>query len=495
MKKVKLSKGIYDEAVTIENIYSMWQIIKKTCKNKKGLFYFSLNLNTNINYIYNLLKNRSYKPGRYHAFMIFEPKPRLVMSQSIHDKVVNHFVANYFLLPYLENTLINSNVATRKNMGSSYAMKLLKSYFNKILINNKYCEVYCLKIDISKYFYSIDHSILLEKLKKKILDPDVIFLIKTIIYETNSDYVNDAITKYNRIYDTNIPLYRMNKGLSIGAMSSQFLAIFYLSDLDHFIKEKLGCKYYIRYMDDFLILDIDKDRLKKYWTLINEEIRKLNLITNKKSNIYRSSRGFSFLGYKYVISNNKLKILYNKKTFYRIKKKLDMLYLNDKVKYKKTLASYYGYFMNGDIRFKKVSFEMKSIDVYNSFKENYKSSLVILKDGIFYKCFDSDAKILWYLFSYKYVNNSVSFGNIPYDKVISKLRSLDLGFVVIDNKQEILSSVGDVDIYKSYLNISTKTFEKYERKKALIEKLSMLLDKKSDCYLKIDTFLDELLEE
>lgn len=493
MKKTKLSSGIYDEAVKIENIYNMWQIIKKTCKNKKALFYFSLNLNTNINYIYSLLKNRNYKPSKYHAFLIFEPKPRLVMSQSIHDKIVNHFVANYFLIPCLEKSLISTNVATRKKMGSSYAMKLLKSYFNKILINNKNSEIYCLKIDISKYFYSIDHSILLEKLERKILDLDVISLIRTIIYETNSDYVNEAITKYNMVYGTNIPLYKRNRGLSIGAMSSQFLAIFYLNDLDHYIKEKLHCKYYIRYMDDFLILDNDKERLKRNWSLINKEIEKLNLIINNKSNIYRVSKGFSFLGYKYKISNNKLKILFNKKTFYRIKKKLDNLYLKDKVKYKKTLASYYGYFMNSYNNLEEESFKMKIIDVYSSFKEKYQNSVVIVKEGIFYKSFYDDAKLLWYLFGYKYINDSVSFGNIPYDKVISKLNNLDLGIVVISNNQEILSVTRDIDIYKSYLKISLKSFEKNERKNKLIEKLSKILDNKDDCYFEIDKFLDNFI--
>ena len=77
-------------------------------------------------------------------------------------------------------------------------------------------------------------------------------------------------------------------------MTSQFLAIYYLNDLDHYIKEKLKCKYYVRYMDDFLILDQDKERLKYIYREIMQKLEELSLLINKKSNLYRVSRGFSF---------------------------------------------------------------------------------------------------------------------------------------------------------------------------------------------------------
>ena len=155
MKKKRKSKNIYDAAITPDNIYDMWCIIKKTCKNKGALYRFSLNLNTNIDYICYLLKTRHYQPSPYKTFLIFEPKPRLVMSQNIQDKIINHFVTNYYLIPYIESKLIDENVATRKEKGSSYAMKLLKKYFNRLLLQNKNQKIYCLKIDISKYFYTI----------------------------------------------------------------------------------------------------------------------------------------------------------------------------------------------------------------------------------------------------------------------------------------------------------------------------------------------------
>ena len=318
MKKRRKSKNIYDKPITMENLYKMWNIIRVTCKNKKEVYYFSLNLNTNIYNIYLKLKNKTYVPSKYKTFMIFEPKARLVMSQSIPDKLVNHFVANFYLIPYLESSLIDTNVATRIGKGGGYAMDMLKKYFNKILIHYPNKEVYCLKVDISKYFYSIDHSILLKLLEDKIADKDVINLIKMIISQTNNKYINDAIRKYNEKYNTDIPYYVENTGLSIGAMSSQFLAIFYLNTLDHYIKEQLNCKYYIRYMDDILILDTDKEKLKYCYKCICKKIEELKLKVNKKSNIYRSSKGFSFLGYTYKVIHNKLHISCKKETYIRI---------------------------------------------------------------------------------------------------------------------------------------------------------------------------------
>lgn len=100
------------------------------------MFKFSLNKNVNVYNIYMTLKNRNYKPLPFRLFLIFEPKARLVMSQTVSDKIVNHFITNYYLLPYLEKKLIDQNVATRKNKGSSYANKLIIDYINKIRIKD-----------------------------------------------------------------------------------------------------------------------------------------------------------------------------------------------------------------------------------------------------------------------------------------------------------------------------------------------------------------------
>ena len=290
------------------------------------------------------------------------------MSQTVRDKIVNHFITNYYLIPFLEPSLLDINVATRKNKGSSYARDLLIKYINKLLLNNK--EIYCLKLDISKYFYTIDHNILINKLKNNILDKNVINLLTQVISSTNKEYINKNINYLNNKYNIDIPYYINNKGLSIGAMCSQFLAIYYLNDLDHFIKEQLKSKYYIRYMDDFIILSNDKEYLKYCYKKIEIKINNLNLEINKKSNIYKLSNGFNFLGFNYKIKNNILNINITNKNYYKIKTKLNILYNKDKLKYYRSYASYYGYFkIIKDMEVKKI--KMSTIETYKYYKEKY----------------------------------------------------------------------------------------------------------------------------
>lgn len=491
MKKRRKSRNIYDKYITIENLYKMWSIIRRTCKNKREVYYFSLNLNTNLNNIYNDLKNKTYIPSKYKTFMIFEPKPRLVMSQTVKDKLVNHFVANYYLIPCLESSLIDANVATRKEKGSSYAMNLLKKYFNKLLINNPGEEVYCLKIDVSKYFYSINHKNLLQMLEKKIVDKDVLNLINLIISETNNNYVNDSIKRYNEMYGIDIPYYVENTGLSIGAMSSQFLAIFYLNDLDHYIREKLRCNYYIRYMDDFLILSTDKEELKRCYHCIVKKVEELDLRVNKKSNIYRSSKGFSFLGYTYKVIHNKLHISCKKETYMRIQKKLSYLKEMDLTQYRRSIGSYYGYFQIGTSMVRE-RFKVSSRELYSSLKKQYNNYLLIIKEKNFYKTFFEDAKIMWYIFHYKYSTEKVTFGNNAFDKVVNRLKDLNINFVIVSKVEELLCYKNSESSYLSYVELAQQFYKRDEREKLLINKLKVILKNNPNCYDEIDKFLNSI---
>jgi len=296
MRKKRQIDNIYYENLTMEHLEEMYNIVRRTCKDRVAVFLFSLNKNANLSSIYYKLYTKIYTPSKFSIFTIFEPKPRLVMSQTIEDKIVNHFVADYYLLPYLERKLIDSNVATRKGKGSKYASDLLVRYINRLLLGNKNQEIYCLKLDISKYFYNISHSKVLDMVSSYIKDKDVINLLELCIHETNKEYVNNAVDYYNRKYNISLPYYRKGYGLSIGAMVSQFLAIFYLNEIDHSIKEQLKCKYVIRYMDDLLILDTDKDKLKYIWNVLKNKFKEVELELNKKKQYIRIIKQNFFFG-------------------------------------------------------------------------------------------------------------------------------------------------------------------------------------------------------
>lgn len=359
---MKSKKHLYNDILKYDNALEMYNKIKRSCRNRKAVYEFSLNLNTHIMNILMLLKERNYKFSRYKIFMIRDPKFRIIMSENIPDKLVNHLVSKHILLPALESKLIDTNVATRIDKGSGYAFNMFIKYINKLKYSKK--EIYLLKIDIKKYFYNIDHEILKELVRKYIRDKDALDLLDVIIDSTNEEYVNkvinnlkqDKIKYINNLNITDrekniklkmirdIPLYQKGKGLPIGNMTSQILAIFYMNSVDHFIKENLGFKYYIRYMDDLLIIDTDLDKLKNSFDLIVDEIRKLKLDINSKSNIYKLSNGISFLGYMFKLNkNNKLIVRYNNKTIRRINKRLKNLYKYDYEKYVKSYGSYKGY--------------------------------------------------------------------------------------------------------------------------------------------------------
>ena len=349
----------YEELVDIDKIIAMYKIIRANTKNRGKLHKFELFYSSNIISILNVLKRHKYEHSHYNVFLVQEPKYRIIMSEIMSDKVVNHLVSHYCLDPGITPHLIPQNVATRKGMGTKEGIRYVKKYINKLKINHD--KVYVLKCDIKKYFYSIDHELILKKVRRFITDPLVYKLVENIVKSTDNKYVNETIKKVinkeiERVKKLNIadkeykiaelqsiPLYEKGKGLPIGNMTSQLLAIYFLNDLDHYIKEKLYCKYYVRYMDDFIIFDYDKERLKIVRKEIEEKLKEFKLELNKKTNIYDLKQGFGFLGYHFLLKGKKLIIKINSGTKRRIKKKMRKLKKINAPNYDQVKASYMGY--------------------------------------------------------------------------------------------------------------------------------------------------------
>ena len=209
-------------------------------------------------------------------------------------------------------------MATRVNKGTKYARKLLDRYL--IEMKNKYSKFYILKFDIKKYFFNINHEVLINKLRKY-LNGDEIKIIRNIISETNYSYINDSISIINLNNNMAFPLYKFGSGLSIGNVCSQMLAVFYLNDFDHYIKEVLGCKYYIRYMDDLILFSDDYHYLVECLERIKVVINEHKLCLNEKTRIFSLKDGISFLGYRFVVKNNKVITLPSDKNFKVIRKR------------------------------------------------------------------------------------------------------------------------------------------------------------------------------
>lgn len=266
MKRIgNLYKGTYN----MKNIIKAYDEVCRNTKNKRKVFNYKQYKCIYITRVYTILKNKQYTVGPYNVFYITDPKKRRIVSQGIQDKIVNHLVSREILYLALLPCLIEENVASRKYKGTKEGLRLFYEFQRKCKV--KYGMYYILKCDISKFFASIDKEILKNKLVRRIKDKDALKIIFDIIDSEEN-------------------------GLSIGNMTSQILAIFYLNDLDHFIKEELKIKYYVRYQDDFLLFHESKEYLRTCLDRIKEFLKKEKLTLNKKTRIYNSNNNFIFLG-------------------------------------------------------------------------------------------------------------------------------------------------------------------------------------------------------
>ncbi len=351
----------YSEILDIYKIKRIYYQIKINSKHKNKLVKFDLFLTSNLVTILVVLKNKTYLHGKYNIFLITDPKYRVIMSENISDKIVNHLVSNYLLFPVLEPKMISTNIATRVGKGTKAGLYYMKKYINRLKEN--YPQFYVLKCDIHKFFYSIDHEILLKKLKKVFNDEDILSILEKIINSTNQEYVNDKIVneiekqrlviinsnltnqeKSIRIKELNrIPLYDYGKGLPIGNMSSQILAIFYLNDLDHFIKEKLKIKCYIRYMDDLVLFHESKDYLNYCLEEIKKKLMELKLHLNNKTHIVEIHQGINFLGYRFVLKDKKLIMKVNKNAKKRLIKEVKQISIKNREQFLKKYNGYLHY--------------------------------------------------------------------------------------------------------------------------------------------------------
>ena len=266
---MKRKNNLYENTYKMKNILKTYNKVCRNTKNERKVRNYREYKCIYISRIYETLKNRTYEVGPYNVFTIYEPKERRIVSQGLHDKVINHLVSREILLPSIIPCLIDENIASRKGMGTKKGYELLQEYHRKCKL--KYGEYYILKCDISKFFASIDQERLKEKLKRRIKDKDALDIVFKIIDSEE-------------------------QGLGIGNMTSQILAIFYLNDMDHFIKEDLNIKYYVRYQDDFILFHPSKEYLKYCFEEIKKFVKKEKLKLNKKSRLYKATNNFIFLG-------------------------------------------------------------------------------------------------------------------------------------------------------------------------------------------------------
>ncbi len=296
---------MFEEAFTIQKLLDAHKKCRVSKQHRKEIVSFEINLPINLTSLSKALLSKTYKPGKYKTFKIFEPKERLIEALPYKDRVVLMAFCFNILEKKMEKALIYDNVACRKGKGTFFGIqrlhKFLKEYYRKFGKSG-----YFLKCDIKKYFQSINHQILLKNLEKTSLDEEDLWFIETILKSKNND------TKI---------------GLPIGNQTSQWFGLFYLNKVDRLIKEKLRIKYYVRYMDDMILVHDDKEYLK----FCKQEIEKcvseeLELSLNSKTQIGKLENGIDFLGFRHILcENGKIKTFLRGIAKARLKKNVKIL--------------------------------------------------------------------------------------------------------------------------------------------------------------------------
>ena len=297
MKPIKsLFKKIYD----FETLLHAFNQAKKRRRYNKDVLGFGANLEENLIDIQNHLMHKTYEVGCYKEFYVYDPKKRLIMALPFRDRIVQWAIYSV-LNPIFVKGYITDSHGCVMGRGTLSAVQRLKYWLRKVAKSpNKY---YYLKLDISKYFYRIDHAVLLEIIGRKIADPDVMWLLDTIV---NSEDKPFGLPVGFAAYETDERL--SDVGMPIGNLTSQMFANIYLNEADQYIKRELGVRYYIRYMDDMIILADDKKRLQAIKHDVEAFLdEKLRLSLNKKTAIRPISLGIDFLGYKVWASHTKLR--------------------------------------------------------------------------------------------------------------------------------------------------------------------------------------------
>lgn len=267
----------------------------------------------NLEEISTLLRAGKVPKVEYHSFYVYVPKVRKVIFIDYWSKVVQRAIYDV-LNPKICRTFIEHTYACVKGRGQLAAMEQLYTWMRETRTSGT--EWYYYKFDVAKFFYRIDHEILMDICRKKIDDPRTVDLLG---YYINNDAVPfgmplDAnqltITEEQMLYDLGIP---------IGGGLSHMLGNMYLDPLDQFCKRVLGIKRYIRYMDDIIILDNDKERLKEYGRRMTQFLEEqLHLNFNNKTALRPVRVGCEFVGF--VIYNDH--VILRKSTTLRMKRTL-----------------------------------------------------------------------------------------------------------------------------------------------------------------------------
>ena len=306
-------KNVFFENLTYTSMYKAYLFCKKNKRYRPDIIKFSFHLEWYINSIVKSLSTNTFSFKEYNSFYVYEPKKRKVLAAPFCDRIVHTWYVKSFLEPIFTPTFISTSYACIKGRGLHKCILDISKCMKYCLSSEKFKKGYILKMDIFKFFYSIDRNILLNILKKKVPDKNfATFSKKLLDTSKNISYSQSDL-------DLGIPIGK-NIGIPIGNYTSQFFGNIYLNELDQYLKHELKVKFVFRYMDDTLCFfenkELAKEALEKITDFLDE---KLKLKLNAKTSYFKISQGVNFCGFR--IKGDKILLNTNSKKRFKFKMK------------------------------------------------------------------------------------------------------------------------------------------------------------------------------
>lgn len=310
---MKRYNNLFDKIVTLDNLYLADKRARRQKQHRPEIIEFDKSREKLLLDLQKKLINGEYRTSEYYIFKIYEPKEREIFKLPYYpDRIVHHAIMN-IMEPIWVSSFVKDTYSCIKNRGIHKALKDVKH-----ALKDEANTQYCLKLDVRKFYPSIDHAILKQLIRKKIKDKRLLSLLDEIIESA--------------------------QGVPIGNYLSQFFANLYLTYLDHWIKEQKKVRYYFRYADDIVILGRDKQELRDLFYNIQDYLNnKLKLNFKDNWQIFKvDSRGIDFVGYRIFHTHTLLRKSIKKKFCKKINK-LNKKQNIDKDTYKQKICSYIGW--------------------------------------------------------------------------------------------------------------------------------------------------------
>jgi len=283
---VKRVGSLWPELTSFANLLAAAEAAAAGKRKRPDVAAFRIDLETELIRLRHELQEGSYRPGRYRTFTILDPKPRQISAAPFRDRVVHHALTR-MLEPVFERRFSSNSFACRAGMGTHKALEQAREGARRF--------AYVLKCDVRKYFASIDHEILNQQLARVIKCKPTLDLAARIIAGSNPQ---EEVIQYFAGDNLFTPFDR-RRGLPLGNQTSQFFANVYLSGLDRLIDQKLRPGVWARYVDDFVLFDADKQRLRGMREAMEQQLGEARLTLNPgKSRIHCCAEGVTFLGWR-----------------------------------------------------------------------------------------------------------------------------------------------------------------------------------------------------